>query len=535
MPHPGLAKEYPQAYISMGETAENVARKYQVTRDRAAGARRREPSGRRRRRRRRASSRTRSCRSRRGTAWSIRTAASVRRRRSEALAGLEARLRRGRHGHRRHLLAADRRRGRGAGLHRGLRQAQQACRSLARLKSIAVAGCAPEIMGIGPVPATQKALKRAGLAIKDIDIVELNEAFASQAIACMRELGIDETKANIDGGAHRARPSLGRHRRAHHRQGGRAPEARGQALRAATQCIGGGQGIATDPRAPLARATSMAIKKAAVIGAGVMGGGIAAHIANAGMPVVLLDIVPPRRDQPQRRRRAAIERLLKTDPAPFMHRDNARLVTPGNLEDHLGLLAECDWIVEAVLEKLEVKHATLRQARAGAQARLDRLLQHLDHPARATWSRACRRASSATSSSRISSIRRATCASSRSSPARRRAADAVETIERVLRRARSARAWSMPRTRRASSPTASAACGSSRRCRRLSISGSHGRGGGRGHGPALRHAARPASSASSISSASISCRKSAASMQRSLAQGRSLSPHLQATGRSSTR
>ena len=56
-------------------------------------------------------------------------------------------------------------------------------------------------------------------------------------------------------------------------------------------------------------------------------------------------------------------------------------VTPGNLEDDLGLLADCDWIVEAVLERLEVKHAHLCQDRAGAQARLDRLVQHLDHPA----------------------------------------------------------------------------------------------------------------------------------------------------------
>ena len=72
---------------------------------------------------------------------------------------------------------------------------------LAKLRSIAVAGCAPEIMGIGPVEATRKALKRAGLALKDIDVIELNEAFAVQALACMDELGIDWAKTNIDGGA----------------------------------------------------------------------------------------------------------------------------------------------------------------------------------------------------------------------------------------------------------------------------------------------------------------------------------------------
>src|SRR5262249_62394157 len=72
---------------------------------------------------------------------------------------------------------------------------------LARLRSIGVAGCPPEIMGIGPVAASQKALARAGLKIKDIDVVELNEAFSSQALACMRELGIPEEKVNLDGGA----------------------------------------------------------------------------------------------------------------------------------------------------------------------------------------------------------------------------------------------------------------------------------------------------------------------------------------------
>ncbi len=110
----------------------------------------------------------------------------------------------------------------------------------------------------------------------------------------------------------------------------------------------------------------MAINKVAVIGSGVMGGGIAAHVANAGIPVVLLDIVPPGASNRNVVAEQAIERLLKTEPAPFMHRDFARLVTPGNLEDHLGLLAECDWIVEVVLEKLEVKHATfakIEQAR----------------------------------------------------------------------------------------------------------------------------------------------------------------------------
>ena len=71
----------------------------------------------------------------------------------------------------------------------------------ARIVSMAAAGVDPAIMGIGPVPATQKALQRAGLKIGDIDLIELNEAFASQSIACIRELGLDELKVNVNGGA----------------------------------------------------------------------------------------------------------------------------------------------------------------------------------------------------------------------------------------------------------------------------------------------------------------------------------------------
>ena len=72
---------------------------------------------------------------------------------------------------------------------------------LAKIVSMAVAGVDPSIMGIGPVPATKKALERAGLAIGDIDLVELNEAFASQSIACIHDLGLDINKVNVNGGA----------------------------------------------------------------------------------------------------------------------------------------------------------------------------------------------------------------------------------------------------------------------------------------------------------------------------------------------
>ena len=72
---------------------------------------------------------------------------------------------------------------------------------IAKIKSMAIAGVDPAFMGIGPVPATNKALKRAGLTIEDIDLVELNEAFASQSITCIKELKLDEDKTNVNGGA----------------------------------------------------------------------------------------------------------------------------------------------------------------------------------------------------------------------------------------------------------------------------------------------------------------------------------------------
>lgn len=115
---------------------------------------------------------------------------------------------------------------------------------LARVESFAVSGCAPGIMGMGPVEASRKAMRRAGITMADIDIVEMNEAFAAQAEACRRELGIPEEKLNVDGGAIALGHPLGATggrlvgkaatllRRGHH----------GRAL--ATQCIGGGMGIA---------------------------------------------------------------------------------------------------------------------------------------------------------------------------------------------------------------------------------------------------------------------------------------------------
>ncbi|MDD9901025.1 MAG: 3-hydroxyacyl-CoA dehydrogenase NAD-binding domain-containing protein [Alphaproteobacteria bacterium] len=105
----------------------------------------------------------------------------------------------------------------------------------------------------------------------------------------------------------------------------------------------------------------MAIEKVAVIGAGVMGAGIAAHMANAGLAVELLDIVPKTGDDRDAIAKGAIEKMLKTSPAPLMHKRNAKKIRPGNIEDHLERLKECDLIVEAVLENIDIKSGLYRK------------------------------------------------------------------------------------------------------------------------------------------------------------------------------
>ncbi|PIE00474.1 MAG: 3-hydroxyacyl-CoA dehydrogenase [Thiothrix nivea] len=103
------------------------------------------------------------------------------------------------------------------------------------------------------------------------------------------------------------------------------------------------------------------IQKVAVIGAGVMGAGIAAHIANAGIPVVLLDIVPEGAKNRSVIAESAVAKMLKADPAPLMHKRNAKRITTGNLEDDLELLSDCDWIIEAVIENLQIKQELYRK------------------------------------------------------------------------------------------------------------------------------------------------------------------------------
>ena len=116
---------------------------------------------------------------------------------------------------------------------------------LARIRAMATAGVDPAYMGMGPVPATRKALARAKLSVSDLDVVEINEAFGSQALACIRELGLREDTVNLDGGG----LSIG------HPLGATGARITGKAAALlqrergryalATQCIGGGQGIAT--------------------------------------------------------------------------------------------------------------------------------------------------------------------------------------------------------------------------------------------------------------------------------------------------
>ena len=106
------------------------------------------------------------------------------------------------------------------------------------------------------------------------------------------------------------------------------------------------------------------INKVAVLGSGVMGAGIAAQVANAGVPVVLLDIVPKGAEDRSGVAKGAIAKMLKTNPAPLMHRRNAKLITPGNLEDDLEMLNDCDWICEAVLENVDVKHDVYKKVNA---------------------------------------------------------------------------------------------------------------------------------------------------------------------------
>ena len=107
---------------------------------------------------------------------------------------------------------------------------------LARVAAVATTGVSPDLMGIGPISATQKVLEKAGLTVSDIDLFEINEAFAAQCVACQRTLGIDEDKLNVNGGGISLGPPVGTLLYELKRRGGK--------YGLATLCAGGGMGTA---------------------------------------------------------------------------------------------------------------------------------------------------------------------------------------------------------------------------------------------------------------------------------------------------
>ncbi len=243
MPHPGLYERYPQAYMGMGETAENVAKRWEIGRQEqdafAARSHQKAAAA-------QAAGRlsdeiipiefdgkvvdTDGCVRPETTAEGLSQLKPAFSAEGSVTAGTASPLTDGASAT---LVCSE------------AYAEQHGLTPLARIRSIAVAGCEPEIMGIGPVWSTRKALERAGLKASDIDIVELNEAFASQSIASMRELGLDESRVNLDGGAIALGHPLGATGARITGKAASLLQREGAKYALATQCIGGGQGIAT--------------------------------------------------------------------------------------------------------------------------------------------------------------------------------------------------------------------------------------------------------------------------------------------------
>ena len=116
---------------------------------------------------------------------------------------------------------------------------------MAYIRGMAISGCNPEIMGIGPVISSQKALKRAGIRLEDIDIIEMNEAFAAQSLACVKELGMDMSKLNIHGGAIAMGHPLGASGARITGKAASLLQKQNKRYALSTMCVGGGQGCAT--------------------------------------------------------------------------------------------------------------------------------------------------------------------------------------------------------------------------------------------------------------------------------------------------
>jgi acetyl-CoA acyltransferase len=239
MPSPRLMKEMPTAYMSMGQTAENVARQYQITRaeqeDMAVASHAKAAAA-------QAEGRldaeivpingvTKDGCIRAGTS-------------REALSGLKPAF----------MEDGTVTAGTASPLTDGaaavLVTSEDYARAhgltpLARIRAIAVCGLAPEVMGLGPIGSSTKALARAGLTAKDVDIAEVNEAFASQAIASLRDLNLPHEKVNLDGGAMAIGHPLGATGARITGKAAALLKREGKSIALATQCIGGGQGIAT--------------------------------------------------------------------------------------------------------------------------------------------------------------------------------------------------------------------------------------------------------------------------------------------------
>ena len=243
MLHPGLAERFPQAYMSMGETAENVAAKYKIPRARqeelAVDSHRKATAAREAGRFGDEIVAITQGNHKVDADGCIRPDTSA-----DALSGLKPAF--AQDGSVTAGTSSPLTDGAAATLVTSEDYAKaQGLTPLARIKSIAVGGCAPEIMGIGPVVATKKALERAGLEVADLDVIELNEAFAAQALACIDDLGLDPGKVNLDGGAIALGHPLGATGARITGKAAQLLKREGKQLALATQCIGGGQGIAT--------------------------------------------------------------------------------------------------------------------------------------------------------------------------------------------------------------------------------------------------------------------------------------------------
>ncbi|WP_435640612.1 thiolase family protein [Micavibrio aeruginosavorus] len=238
MPNPTLAKTFPQAYMSMGETAENLASKYQITRgeqDQFAAKSQAKAA---------AAAASGKFDAEIVPIGDIKTDGIIRGETTlEILSGLKPAF----------LSDGTVTAGTSSPLTDGAAAVLVTSESyarkhnlpiMARIKSIGVSGCAAEIMGIGPVPSSQKALARAGLSIKDIGLFELNEAFAAQSLSVVKELGIDQSRLNIDGGAIALGHPLGASGARITGKLASLMQREGIKTGLATMCIGGGQGTA---------------------------------------------------------------------------------------------------------------------------------------------------------------------------------------------------------------------------------------------------------------------------------------------------